>query len=201
MRDATHFRVHGIPEDRGAEWILHQPGGWVAARPLAEALAAPTAPDSEAVDVVGNHGRWIVQCPDCNGAQLACSTDRRFMCSECGNVAIDGLWRPVVWPADHQELGELISVRADRTRQNYEPGETVAQIREQNDYLEAVEAGRDHPGGPGMHPHHPGKASLWEGHTHRWPKRVKTDQVYTCPECGLEVTGLTLELDRKAAEA
>jgi len=198
VRDATHFRVHGIPDDRGAEWILHRPGGWTAARPLAEALAAPTAPATEAIDVVGNHGRWIANCPDCNSAQLACATDHRFMCSECANIAIGGLWRPVHWPRDHQELGELISVRADRTMQNYEPGESVAQIREQNAYLEAVAAGRDHPGGPGLPSHHPGKASLHEGHTHRWPKQVKADKVYSCPVCGLELPGLAILADREA---
>lgn len=46
-----------------------------------------------------DHGRWIVQCPECHSAQLAAVTDPRFYCLECGNVGT-GRWRPVVWPED-----------------------------------------------------------------------------------------------------
>ena len=197
MHDASHQRVYGIADERGAEWILHRPGGWSAPRDLGEALAAGTAPDSEAVVVVGNHGRWIVQCPNCNSAQLAAPKDHRFMCSECANIAIEGLWRPTIWPRNHAELSAILDQRADRSMQNYEPGETAAELREQNDYLAAIAEGRNHPGGPGLHPHHPGKASLHEGHTHKWPKQVKADKVYSCPGCGLELPGLSILADRE----
>lgn len=46
-----------------------------------------------------DHGRWIVQCPECSSAQLAASTDPRFYCIECGNSGT-GAWLPVIWPDD-----------------------------------------------------------------------------------------------------
>lgn len=47
-----------------------------------------------------NQGRWLVRCPNCNGAERAKSDDQWFTCSSCKNAADDGERLPVVWPAD-----------------------------------------------------------------------------------------------------
>lgn len=179
---------------------------WSAAIPLEVALAAEVAPKSAAIHALVNHGRWVVSCPDCASAQLACPSDRRFMCHECANIAIGVRWRPVLWPKDPAALSDALAGRTDRALQNLDPGETVEQVLEQNavladhaaGYAAAVAAGEDHPGGFGLHAHHPGKASLHEGHTHEWPKSVKPDQVYVCKTgCDLELTGLAIDLSRR----
>lgn len=196
MIDATHRHN---PYGAGAERVPRTPRLWTAFTPLDEAMVAATAPRGEAVHVVGNHGRWVVDCPDCNSAQLAAPDDHRFMCCECANIVIGGLWRPVVWPKDHQRIGALLDARERIGLRNYDAGQTAGEIAAENDYLDAVAAGRDHPGGPGLHPHHPGKASLHEGHTHPWPKKVHADQLYDCPDCGLVVPGRAIIEGREAA--
>lgn len=102
---------------------------WHAPRPLSEALAADTAPHAEAVEVYANHGRWVVDCPDCNNAQLAHRDIHRFMCNNCGDGAVDGLWRPTIWPDNAAEIDtELMRRRHERNR-NWYPGETVADLQ------------------------------------------------------------------------
>lgn len=169
--------------------------------PLEQALSAASAPASEAVHVVINHGRWVVNCPACGGAQLGCPTDPRFMCNECANLAVGGLWRPVVWPKEAAEIAALIAARADATAQNYDPGETLAELREQNSLLESGELAtatdlRYIPGAD-TDEEVPGGASDWEGHTHHWPKKIEPDQDYVCPECGEDFPGFVLLMDRE----
>lgn len=133
MRDAaTQIPAksrRGVSESRGGEWVPR--AFWSSGRPLAEAMAAEMAPDSEGVEVYANEGRWVVDCPDCGGAQMACRTDPRFMCNECANVAVDGLWRPVVWPEQPVEIEKALKPRPPRNR-NWLPFETVADLVAEN---------------------------------------------------------------------
>lgn len=129
LHDASQFApafTGTIGPERGAEWSprLH----WRAATPLADALNRPTAPPEFAVPVIANENRWVVACPDCNGAQFACRTDRRFMCVECANFATNGLWRPVTWPGDAAKIEAELDKRPDMKTRNWVPGETVADL-------------------------------------------------------------------------
>lgn len=117
MQDATAYAMPGVPEARGAEWVHH----WL--RHSTAPLSAATAPDA-AVPAYVNQGRWVVDCPDCNNAQLACKTDHRFLCNECGNLAVGRLWRPVTWPAEVPRLERLLE-RRPVPYQNWLPGESV----------------------------------------------------------------------------
>lgn len=122
--DASAYAVSGIPAARGAEWIHHQ------LRSSTAPLSAATDPES-GVPAYVNHGRWVVDCPDCRNAQLACRTDHRFMCNECGNVAVGNLWRPVIWPANAQKIESLLENRP-RENQNWEPDESRVSLATQN---------------------------------------------------------------------
>lgn len=97
---------------------------------LAAALAAPTGPPSSGVRVYANHGRWVVECPDCHAAQIASKEDKRFMCNGCANVAVAGKWRPVTWPSNDAELAALLKARPS-VNQNW-VDETVTALTNEN---------------------------------------------------------------------
>lgn len=125
LKDAQAQRMNGIPDARGAEWVHHM------LRDSNVNLNTATAPDAAAIQAYVNNGRWIAECPDCQNAQLACRTDKRFLCNECGNVVVGGLWRPVVWPLDLQGIESVLEKRP-LENQNWVPGETVADLAADN---------------------------------------------------------------------
>lgn len=128
LDDARKYSLDGIPSERGAEWAPRRFGTGL--ETLGAALAAGVAPDED-VHVYANQGRWVVDCPDCGSAQLACRTDHRFLCNECGNIAIGSRWRRTVWP-DSRLLARIeaqLEKRPRRANQNWLPGETVAQLK------------------------------------------------------------------------
>lgn len=89
------------------------------------AVAADTA-DVDPLIVWGNHGRWVVECPTGDGgAQFASRQDNRFMCIECLNVAVGGLWIPVVWPDDVADLEAVLDARPVEENRNWVAGQTV----------------------------------------------------------------------------
>jgi hypothetical protein len=99
---------------------------WAAPVPARQALDARLGPAEIAIEVYANHGRWIVECPDCRGAQIA-SRDLAFLCCVCANAAVGGLWRPVVWPEDVAEIDEVLAWRPT-ANQNWQPGESVVDL-------------------------------------------------------------------------
>lgn len=78
------------------------------------------------------HGRWLVQCDFCAGAQLASRGDRRFFCIDCQNAAHGGKWRRVVWPGDHADIESALLERPVPATRNWNPGETVADLHREN---------------------------------------------------------------------
>lgn len=83
---------------------------------------------ADAVRVVANEGRWIVECPSGDGgAQFASREDPRFMCVECANGDIGNKWRRVLWPDDVDEIEAVLDARPLLNR-NYEAGQTVADL-------------------------------------------------------------------------
>lgn len=104
---------------------------WRAPVNFMDAIMAPTAAAKDAITVHASDSPWCVECPDCHGAQLACPDDRRFLCNECGNVAIGGNFRPVVWPKDRTKIEALLLVRPPEAR-NWQPGETLKFLRDEN---------------------------------------------------------------------
>jgi hypothetical protein len=68
-----------------------------------------------------NHGRWIVECDDdaCHDAQFASQTDPRFFCVLCHNRATGGVWRPVVWAGNPDEVERALEPRPEPHRNWY----------------------------------------------------------------------------------
>lgn len=103
---------------------------WSSVIPLDNALAAPLGPPEIAVPAYANHGRWIAECPDCSGAQMASPSDYRFMCNLCANVAVGGAWRPVTWPEERDSI-EALLIERPLANQNWTPGETLDDLADE----------------------------------------------------------------------
>lgn len=100
-------------------------------RTLDDLRAASTSATVHASAYV-NHGRWLVDCPfGCGSAQYASRDDRRFWCTECDNSGT-GEWVAVDWPDDVASIDDALSVRSDRRTANWEPAETIDELKAQN---------------------------------------------------------------------
>lgn len=139
--------------------------------------------DGDDVYAVANHGRWIVECPDCHNAQLTAASDPRFLCDVCGNAGNGGLYRPVSWPKGREEIGELLDARTDVALQNWSPPETVDTLRRENALLADGPTLLDPPSWADPKWFDPDAP-----HTHSWPKPTKTlkgSDIIECSDCGL----------------
>lgn len=132
MHDVTHYAwLQGDADATSVASLRGQNGDlavWRAETPHEQAMAAKTGPASTAVHVTANHGRWIVECPDCQDAQLAARDDKRFMCVGCANAAVDGVWRPVIWPKNHEDIEAILEERPHDRHKNWAPGETIEDL-------------------------------------------------------------------------
>lgn len=79
-----------------------------------------------------NHNRWIVDCPDCNGAEFVWLDQLVMMCQSCWNSSVGGKWRRVRIPADVQQIEAALEKRHAPQNRNWEPGETVADLKADN---------------------------------------------------------------------
>lgn len=62
-----------------------------------------------------NYARYIVDCPNCGGAEFAFE-DNLFLCSFCGNSDINGEIRTVVLPSKRARIEAILSYRAIKNR-------------------------------------------------------------------------------------
>ena len=83
-----------------------------------------------------NHGRWLVECPNCISAEMAFE-DRLFFCSECKNKAVDGYAYKVVFPTVRREIETILKKRPTVNR-NWKYGETVGDLETENTQLSGV---------------------------------------------------------------
>jgi len=83
-----------------------------------------------------NHGRWLVECPNCTSAEMAFE-DRLFFCSECKNKAVDGYAYKVTFPTTRRKI-ETIMEKRPLTNRNWKHGETVKDLETENILLSGV---------------------------------------------------------------
>jgi len=126
-------------------------------RGIAFDIASLDNPSGAAVRARIDQGRWIADC-ECGGASFVDPDFQSFMCFSCGNRENGGRARPVEFPADRAAIEAVILARpvndmagltdTDRAgmarpmiivdgkgglARNWLPGETVADLREQQD--------------------------------------------------------------------
>jgi hypothetical protein len=74
-----------------------------------------------------NEGRWIAKCPECNGGVLIHPDWPEAGCPDCGTW-----FTSINVPAARVEIEAVLAVRRP-INQNWLPGETVEQLRFEND--------------------------------------------------------------------
>ena len=86
-----------------------------------------------------NHGRWLVDCPGCNSALVVDLSQPVFMCVECANAGNEGKWFAVIVPTNREAIETELLKRpwngrnpAEAVNRNWEPGETVATLKQEN---------------------------------------------------------------------
>ena len=78
-----------------------------------------------------NHGRWVVKCLWCAGAELA-REDSIFMCSNCGNKEIGHRWVRMEFPKSREVIEQILEKRPLMENRNYSKGESLAKLRREN---------------------------------------------------------------------
>lgn len=78
----------------------------------------------ETVDAYVNHGRWVADCPLCNGAELV-APGEAMLCGSCGAT------HTVVFPDHATDIEEALAKRPAMKR-NWNPDETVDELIAQN---------------------------------------------------------------------
>jgi len=101
-----------------------------------------------------NAFRWLAKCDQCDNVEYVTPDDKIFFCHMCGNMSVNGVARPVVFPSkkDRIRIKTLLETRpvilntgrndtdAHRNaiptsglRRDWESGTTVEQLRKQNE--------------------------------------------------------------------
>lgn len=75
--------------------------------------------DNRKVLAVINAGRWIIRCLSCNAGVLADPAWKVTICFDCGHV-----YRPT-FPAEVDQIEQVLDLRIDARNQNWEPGESL----------------------------------------------------------------------------
>lgn len=114
-----------LPKAQMAEFYIH--GHWQ----HADQRRVP-AQIAGSIPVFVNDSRWMIQCPTCNGAQLASVNDKRFFCTTCLNSENGGRWLRVVWPKDAGQIEETLKRRPNPSNRHWLPHETVADLEREN---------------------------------------------------------------------
>lgn len=100
-----------------------------------------------------DYGRWLADC-ECGGAEYVDPEESIFFCNSCGNVMFNGEFRPVIFPDETTRAAiekVLLARPVDETRgldpiekamlarpsipglsRSWDPGESVADLKEQN---------------------------------------------------------------------
>jgi hypothetical protein len=82
-------------------------------------------PTRQAFAIV-RQGQWFVLCPRCRATHNAPTEDRQYFCLVChGGIR-------VVWPDDREDIELLLGNRPLPEQRNWEPPETVGDLRREN---------------------------------------------------------------------
>ena len=107
--------------------------------------------EKKTVNARVDFGRWMADCPDCNGCEYVDPDDPFFFCLSCGNVTLEGYARRVIFPKNMVEIekelirrpvNDIIGANAvDKAMKaksiyrglsrSWNPGESVADLKRQ----------------------------------------------------------------------
>lgn len=141
LSDVATDRIHLIDDGRaifGVDLAFWLPQ--ILARHPSQARHIPLVPPTSEVDDGAplparvNHGRWIVDCPDCRGAMPVWVEQPLMWCSDCQNRAVGHRWRRVALPVVEERVAieAILSQRPNPANRNWEPGEAVADLIAEN---------------------------------------------------------------------
>lgn len=78
-----------------------------------------------------NHGRWIVQCPYCDGAAFA-EEGEPFFCAECLMLENGGMARPVAFPETKDQIEAVLLRRDQDKNRNWKKTESIDDLKREN---------------------------------------------------------------------
>ncbi len=84
------------------------------------------------VDAEINHGRWIVRCPACAGAEEVDPDEPVFYCLSCGNADVGGHVMMAVFPDDRGEIEAALLKRLDIGTRNWNTNESLEDLEAEN---------------------------------------------------------------------
>lgn len=79
-----------------------------------------------------NHGRWIVDCPFCSGAELIFQDTVAFLCLSCFNQAVHFKSLPIAFPLNVIEIEGILEKRPMPSTRNWLPDETAKMLKDEN---------------------------------------------------------------------
>lgn len=86
--------------------------------------------EGELLEARIEHSRFIVDCPNCNGAEFMFE-DKLFLCSQCKNSNVNGKARKVKLPKERGEIEAILVERPIKNR-HWSPGETSEDLIAEN---------------------------------------------------------------------
>ncbi len=89
-------------------------------------VSRPLLDDTTIVYAYVNHGRWLANCPVCNGGIPVHPTWNEGGCADCGTW-----FARIEVPVNWSQIEEILSVRKP-ANQNWDTGETIERLRSEN---------------------------------------------------------------------
>ena len=111
--------LHDVAYENGGKDGQPMPHGGLATRHEAHAIV--------------NHGRWIAQCPFCDGAEYVDFGRPTFWCCSCRNASVSQHLVPLIWPsALNRAAIEAELMRRPLANRNWAWGEEIAGLQAEN---------------------------------------------------------------------
>jgi len=128
--DAAHGGTRTLDEH-----AQRHPNGMLDATPPAQGVSSGAK-----VEACVSGSCWIVECPDCGGAEFVNFDDLRFFCCACRNAKTRHKPRAVIAPDDElrRMIEETLLKRSDPRTRNWTSDETIDDLEAEN--LEQEEA-------------------------------------------------------------
>jgi hypothetical protein len=95
-------------------------------RKALEVKGQATTENNTPINAYINHGRWVVNCPECNGAGLASRTIKVSCCFDCGAV-----FTQVVFPRLAPTIEQTLLKRPDIASRNWTT-ESIMELVQEN---------------------------------------------------------------------